>query len=67
MRFPGYTKFQKYAKNALIKNYGFAPASLCDISILHYHYDNRGNCQYVEFQIGGHVYSYDGVTLNQIM
>ena len=56
--------FRKYAQAALIKEYGFAPP-LKDIVIREAIFDVILP-QYVRFEVGGHEYSYDGITLDKL-
>ena len=55
--------FKTYAQEALFQKYGFtAPKSA--ITLLETHSDRSGP-QYVLFTVGGHEYSYDGITLDR--
>ena len=53
-----------YAQGALEREYGFAPPMKA-ITLLESHFDNDIP-QYVRFEVGGHEYSYDGITLDKL-
>ena len=53
--------FKGYAQEALLCKYGFAPPKSA-IDLLETHSDQHGP-QYVLFTVGGHEYSYDGITM----
>ena len=54
--------FKEWARNALLRTYGFAP-NLNQITLLESYFD--GAPKYVLFSIGWHRYSYDGISLEK--
>ena len=56
-------KHRRYAEQGLLKEYGFVP-DYRQIQILEAH-DEGNDCQYVRFSVGGHEYSYDGITMEK--